>query len=179
MALVALPLSTYVTMVGGHQIARHNLPLVKLCWQSWIISLSSVCLNIASTKNCFMIFLSTEVRLTVPFLKTEVVFPILLSLGTSPNCHDVKYDGEWLLATTSSSSLWCIWSGCRDIRVVKVHQVISNPVFKYSGRNLLSQSLPWSSEVWEKKKGEILVQLLKFLSLFSVLLPDRSSRVGP
>lgn len=30
MALVALPLSTYVTMVGGHQIARHNLPLVKL-----------------------------------------------------------------------------------------------------------------------------------------------------
>lgn len=69
--------------------------------------------------------------------------------------------------------------GLQRLTHVQVHQVISDPIFMYSGRNLLSHFLPWCAEAWEKKKREILVQLFKFLSLFSVLLPDRPSRIGP
>jgi len=52
-----------------------------------------------------MVFPGTEVSLTghlftgcsfVPFSEICVMFPLLQSPRTSPDCHDFKYHGEWL-----------------------------------------------------------------------------------
>lgn len=65
------------------KLGRHNLSLVKLCWLSPIISLSSIRLSIVSRTICSTILPGTEVRLTgfritVPFesfLKMRLMSP--------------------------------------------------------------------------------------------------------
>lgn len=50
------------TSQRGTRMLRHDWPLVKPCWMSWIISLSCICLNTSMTI-CSMIFLDREVKL--------------------------------------------------------------------------------------------------------------------
>ena len=49
---------------GSSGPLRQDLPLVKLCWLSHVISLCSMCFSTASRRICSVIFHGTEVRLT-------------------------------------------------------------------------------------------------------------------
>ena len=99
---VALPLSTsaVTTLQKVITLIRHNPPLVKLHWLSWITSSSHICFNIASWRILPDIGAQQPVIPWVflsPFLKNGndfSFFPVTVVFARQPRLF--KCDGKWL-----------------------------------------------------------------------------------
>lgn len=80
-----------------------------------------------------MILAGTEVRLT------GFQFPFFQSLGTSPNCPEFRYDGQWLSNINQLPQISVMWIFRSNILVaVQLPQVVLNVLFACSGRDFTS-----------------------------------------
>lgn len=128
---------------------RWDLPLVKLCWLSQIISLASKCLSTVFRRVCSMIFPGIEVRLKDnfhgpsfhPFLKMGTIFPLFQSPGTLPYCHFFSKMVESTLETTSVNTLRTLgcMSGPADSHVFRIFRSLE-PDLLLQGEGLCSPS---------------------------------------
>lgn len=106
-------------IIEGHQIGHHSLSLVKPCWLSQITSTSRIYHNICSKRIHLMTFPGTEMKLTslqfsrssfLPFQKMGVMFPFLLSLGTSFDSHRERGHGSLCISLRLvTKTLCCIY----------------------------------------------------------------------
>lgn len=136
--------------------------LMKSCSLSPIISLFSIFFSIISRTNCYVIILSTEMRLIVllsflQFLKMRAMFSLSQSLATSPDYYNFLNIMDCDLTTSSTSSIrthGCILSGPMDLctsRFLRWSQSYPSPVVCGSPFSLSLLLASATSVVWIEK----------------------------